>query len=62
MIASQTEASTRSESTSMSALRPVLPCGAVARSSSGTPSSRATRAHEEPLTACARTFVSRPAP
>src|SRR5918995_3156294 len=62
MIASHTEASTRSESTSMSALRPVLPSGAVARNSSGTPSSRATRAHDAPLTAWARTFVSRPAP
>ena len=61
MIASQTEASTRSESTSISALRPV-PSGAALRSSSGTPSSRATRAHDEPLTAWARTFVSRPAP
>jgi hypothetical protein len=61
MIASQTDASTRSESTSIPALRPV-PSGAAARSSSGTPRARATRAHEEPLTACARTFVSRPAP
>ena len=62
MIASQTEASTRSESTSISAVRPVLPSGAAPRSSSGTPSPRATRAHDGPLTAWARTFVSRPAP
>src|SRR3954452_5664399 len=61
MIASQTEASTRSESTSMSAVRPV-PSGAAFRSSSGTSSARATRAHDEPLTACARTLVRRPAP
>src|ERR687895_1221937 len=61
MIASQTEASTRSEPTSISALRPV-PSGAADRSSSGTWSPSATRAHEGPLTACARTLVSRPAP
>src|ERR687895_1863775 len=61
MIASQTEASTRSEPTSISALRPV-PSGAAARSSSGTWSPSATRAHEGPLTAWARTLVSRPAP
>ncbi len=62
MIASQIEASTRSDSTSSSALRPVAPAGAAARSRSGTPSPRATRAQEAPLTAWARTFVSRPAP
>ena len=61
MIASHTDASTRSESTSMSAVRPV-PSGAASRSSSGTSSARATRAHDGPLTACARTLVSRPAP
>ena len=60
-MASQTEASTRSESISISALRPV-PSGAHARMRSGTPSARATRAQEGPLTACARTFVRRPAP
>src|SRR5918992_3717747 len=62
MIASQTEASTRSEPTSSSALRPVAPSGATAPSSSGTPRARATRAHDGPLTAWARTLVSRPAP
>src|ERR671914_1626319 len=62
MIASQIEASTRSEPTSISALRPVVPSGAAARSSSGTRRPRATRAQEGPLTACARTLVSRPAP
>ncbi len=62
MIASQIEASTRSEATSISALRPGDPVGAVARSVSGTPSPSATRAHEAPLTACARTLVRRPAP
>ena len=61
MTASQTEASTRSDSTSMAALRPV-PSGAAAVSRSGTPSSRATRAHDCPLTAWARTLVRRPAP
>ena len=63
MIASQTEASTRSESTSMSALRPVLPSRRRWRGARpARPSSRATRAHDAPLTACARTLVSRPAP
>ncbi len=62
MIASQTDARTRSESTSIAALRTVAPSGASRRSSSGTPSSRATRAQEGPLTACARTLVRRPAP
>ena len=62
MIASQIEASTRSEATSISALRPVVPSGAAARSASGTPSPRATRAQDAPLTAWARTLVRRPAP
>ncbi len=62
MIASQIEASTRSDSKSISALRPVVPAGAALSSSSATPSPRATRAHEAPLTAWARTFVRRPAP
>src|ERR687896_2112961 len=62
MMASQIEARTRSEPTSSSALRPVVPSGATAPSSSGTPRARATRAHEGPLTAWARTLVSRPAP
>ena len=62
MIASHTEASTRSDSTSVAAPRPAPPSGAAARSASGTPSSRATRAHDAPLTAWARTLVSRPAP
>ena len=62
MTASQTDASTRSEPTSISALRPVVPSGAAARSSSGTPRPSATRAHDGPLTAWARTLVSRPAP
>ncbi len=62
MMASQIEASTRSEATSISALRPVVPSGAAARSESGTSSSRATFAQEAPLTAWARTLVSRPAP
>ena len=48
MIASHTEASTRSDPTSISALRPVLPSGALRSSSSGTPSARATRAHDAP--------------
>src|SRR5262245_42844264 len=61
MTASHTDASTRSDSISISALRPV-PSGAVARRPSGTPRPCATRAHEAPLTACARTLVSRPAP
>ena len=61
MIASQIEARTRSEPTSISALRPV-PSGDVARSSSGTPRVRANRAQEGPLTAWARTLVRRPAP
>ena len=62
MTASQIDASTRSDPTSISALRPVVPSGAAARSASGTPRPSATRAHEAPLTACARTFVRRPAP
>ena len=62
MIASQIDASTRSEATSISALRPVVPSGAAARSESGTPSPCATRAQEAPLTAWARTLVRRPAP
>src|SRR5918992_2684175 len=62
MIASQIEASTRSEPTSISALRPVVPLGAAARSSPGTRSPCATRAQDGPLTACARTLVRRPAP
>ena len=37
MIASQIDASTRSEATSISALRPVVPSGAASRSASGTP-------------------------
>ena len=36
--------------------------GAAARSRSGSPSRSATRRHERPETACARIFVSRPAP
>src|SRR5918999_1004377 len=62
MTASQIDASTRSEPTSSSALRPVVPSGTLPRSSSSTPSPRATRAHDGPLTAWARTFVNRPAP
>src|ERR671914_2491229 len=62
MMASQIEARTRSEPTSSSALRPVVPSGAAERSSSGTLSPRATRAQDGPLTAWARTLVRRPAP
>ena len=62
MMASHTEASTRSDSTSISALRPVAPSGACARSSPGTPRASATRAQEAPLTAWALTLVSLPAP
>ena len=62
MIASHTEASTRSDSTSISALRPWCPSGAAARSRPARPSASATRAHDGPLTAWARTLVSRPAP
>ena len=61
MIASHTDASTRSLPASIWKLRPV-PTGAAVSRRSRTPSSRATSAHEAPLTACARTLVSRPAP
>src|SRR5918999_4314385 len=62
MMASQIEARPRSEPTSSSALRPVVPSGAAERSSCGTLSPRATRAQDGPLTAWARTLVRRPAP
>jgi hypothetical protein len=61
MTASITDASTRSVSTSVEALCPT-PSGAWARSRSGTPSRSATARHDGPETACARIFVSRPAP
>ena len=61
MTASQTEASTRSDSISMSAPRPARPRARLAEPR-GTSSSSATAAQEAPLTAWARTLVSRPAP
>ena len=49
MIASHTEASTRSDSTSISALRPVLPSGAAALElARARPAARATRAQDAP--------------
>ena len=63
MIASQIEASTRSEATSISALRPVVPFGRRGAQRLGHAEARARRARTTaPLTAWARTFVSRPAP
>ena len=41
---------------------PATSCGAAARSRSGMPIRSATERQERPETACARTFVSRPAP
>ena len=61
MIASQTEARMRSLTTSTPAFLPT-PSGAIPRSRSGTSSARATSAHAVRETACARSFVSRPAP
>jgi hypothetical protein len=61
MTASITDASTRSVSTSVAALCPT-PSGAAARRRSGTPRRSATFRHDGPETACARIFVSRPAP
>ena len=46
MIASQTDASTRSDSTQHGRAAAGVPAGAAARSRSGTPSSRATLAHD----------------
>jgi hypothetical protein len=61
MIASQTEARIRSDSIRTSAFLP-MPGGAASCSRSTTPSRRATFAHASRETACARSFVSRPAP
>ena len=61
MMASVTEASTRSVATSVEAFWP-MPSGAAACRRSGTPRRSATARQDGPETVWARIFVRRPAP